>query len=252
LTRRIDVDWPDPRPFTGRSGRPVRLLAVSDARDPALDQAVNRTAIGPIDGIVGCGDLEPDWLSFLGDAFGAPIVYVRGNHDHGGAWTHGARVAPMDLAPGHLDRLAGIAIGGLAWPGVDQPETRRRPWRAWGDTLGLARRIVLARATGRREPILVISHAPPEGVGDVSTDPYHRGFAAYPWLLERLRPPLWLHGHTTTAQVQELTIEAGETSVVNVTGAVLIEIHPPGSEPGRARRLPRATPAARDARAGVT
>jgi len=232
VIRRMEVDWPDARPFADRDGRPIRLLAVSDVADPALEQAANRAGIGPIDGIVGCGDLEADWLTFLGDAFGAPMVHVRGNHDRGGAWRHGATHAPAALASGHIDRLAGIAIGGLGWPGVDEPGNPRRPWRAWLDTLALARRIVLSRLGGRREPILVISHVPPEGLGDVPTDRYHRGFASYRWLLERLRPPLWLHGHTTTASVAELTVQAGRTSVVNVTGAVLLELRPTPSLPG--------------------
>jgi hypothetical protein len=46
-------------------------------------------------------------------------------------------------------------------------------------------------------------------------------------LLERLRPPLWLHGHTTTASVPSLVVQAGPTTVVNVTGAVLVELTPP-------------------------
>jgi hypothetical protein len=231
VTRKIDVDWPDARPFVDRGERPIRLLAVSDAPDLVLEQPVNRAAIGPIDGIVGCGDLEPSWLRFLGDAFCVPIVYVRGNHDRGGAWSHGEAMNPAAVASGRTDRLAGIAIGGLGWPGVDEPGNRRHPWLAWLQALRLARRIVVGRATGRREPILVISHAPPEGFGDVATDPYHRGFAAYRWLLERVKPPLWLHGHTTTALVHRLTVVAGATSVVNVTGAVLVELHAPKSEP---------------------
>jgi hypothetical protein len=56
---------------------------------------------------------------------------------------------------------------------------------------------------------------------------YHRGFPAYRWLLRRLRPVLWLHGHTTTASVQTLETHAGPTTLINVTGAVLIELLPP-------------------------
>jgi len=237
VTRRIDVVWPDARPFAERSGRPIRLLAVSDAPDPALEQAVNREGIGSIDGIVGCGDLDESWLNFLGDAFHAPVVFVRCNHDRGGAWRHGQKMAPLALPSGHTDRLAGVAIGGLAWPGVDDAGNGRHPWLAWRDALGLAWRIVVARAGRRGEPVLVISHAPPEGVGDVATDPYHRGFGAYRWLLERLRPPLWLHGHTTTASVNELRVDEASTSVINVTGSVLVELRPPVTRPRRSGPL---------------
>ena len=232
MIRRVEVIWPDDRPFAGRNGRPVRFLAVSDDPDPALEHAVNRETLGPIDGVLGCGDLEPDWLGFLGDAFDAPIVYVRGNHDHGGAWTHGMVMIPAPLRSGHIERLAGIAIGGLEWPGVDLPGNRRRNGLAWRQTLSLTRRALVGRVTGHREPILVISHAPPEGAGDASTDAYHVGFGAYRWLLDRLRPPVWLHGHTTTALVHRLSIHAGPTTVVNVTGAVLLELQPPPAGAG--------------------
>ena len=86
MTRRLSVEWPDRRPFATRGGSPIRLLAASDEPDPALDHAINREQLGHIDAIIGCGDLEPDYLGFLGDAFQAPIAYVRGNHDRGGAW----------------------------------------------------------------------------------------------------------------------------------------------------------------------
>jgi Icc-related predicted phosphoesterase len=232
VIRRIEVVWPDDRAFAGRNGRPVRFLAVSDDPDPALEHAVNREALGPIDGIIGCGDLEATWLGFLADAFDAPLVYVRGNHDHGGAWTHRAVMIPAALGSGHIARLAGIAIGGLEWPGVDMAGNRRRNGLAWRQTLGLMRRAIFGRVAGPREPILVISHAPPKGAGDASTDAYHVGFGAYRWLLDRLRPPVWLHGHTTTALVHRLSIHAGPTTVINVTGAVVLDLCPPPAEAG--------------------
>ena len=107
---------------------------------------------------------------------------------------------------------------------------RRRNGLAWRQTLGLWRRAVLGRLGAGREPILVISHAPPQGAGDASTDAYHVGFGAYRWLLDRLRPPVWLHGHTTTALVHRLSIHAGPTTVINVTGAVLLDLCPPPAE----------------------
>ena len=84
MTRRLTVVWPDARAFEGRNGDSIRLLAVSDKVDPVLEHAINREQIGRLDAIVGCGDLEPSYLGFLGDAFQVPVAYVRGNHDRGG------------------------------------------------------------------------------------------------------------------------------------------------------------------------
>jgi hypothetical protein len=227
MIRRIELEWPDARPFEGRGGRPIRFLAASDTADRALEYEVNRRALGPIDGLIGCGDLEPGWLDFLAGTFAVPLVYVRGNHDHGGAWEDGSVTVPRWLAGGNRERLAGIEVVGLEWPGAGEHGNRRRPGLAWRHALIAAARHLVVALTGRNEPVLVISHAPPEGAGDAPADAYHVGFGGYRWLLRRLRPPLWLHGHTTTASVHSLVAHDGPTTLVNVTGAVLIELCSP-------------------------
>lgn len=225
MIRRLRIAWPDPRPFEGRAGRSIRLLAASDDPEPALHHQVNRDDLGPLDGILGCGDLEPEWLTFLADAFHAPLVYVRGNHDRGGGWKERPLLVPGWLPAGRIEGVAGIRIVGLEWPGVDEPGNRRRPWLAWRQVLRIARRLVQARLW--RTPLIVISHVPPAGFGDTPDDRYHVGFGAYRWLLRRLAPPVWLHGHTTTASVPRLVEQAGTTVVANVTGALLVELTPP-------------------------
>jgi Icc-related predicted phosphoesterase len=221
---RLTIEWPDERAFADRAGRPIRFLVASDEPEPALQHAANREALGPLDGVIGCGDLEPEWLGFLADAFGAPLVYVRGNHDHGGEWHERPLPVPAWLEAGRIERLAGIRIVGLEWPGVDSPGNRRRPWLAWRQAIRIARRLMMARLW--RSPLIVISHVPPAGVGD-ATDAYHLGFPAYRWLLGRLAPPVWLHGHTTTASVARLVERSGPTVVANATGALLIELIAP-------------------------
>ena len=229
MIRRLRVPWPDAAPFANRSGRPIRFLATSDEVDPALEHAVNRSAVGQLDGVIGCGDLAPEWLAFLADAFGVPLVYVRGNHDRGGGWEEEKPIAPRPLKAGGTTSLAGIAVAGLEWPGLERLGNERHSGLAWRDALRLARRALVARLSGRTGPLLVISHAPPAGAGDTPADPYHAGFGAYRWLMDRLRPPVWLHGHTTTASVPALLVHAGPTTLVNVTGAVVLELVPPES-----------------------
>jgi Icc-related predicted phosphoesterase len=221
---RLTIEWPDSGVFAGRDGRPIRFLVASDAPEPALQHVENRDAIGHLDGIIGCGDLEPEWLEFLADAFNTPLVYVRGNHDHGGQWHDRPLPVPAWLEAGRIEELAGILIVGLEWPGVGQPGNQRRPWAAWRQALRIARKLIVARRWQR--PLIVISHVPPAGVGDAS-DAYHVGFTAYRWLLDRLAPPVWLHGHTTTASVTRLVERSGPTVVANATGALVVELTAP-------------------------
>ncbi|HYM84180.1 MAG TPA: metallophosphoesterase [Candidatus Dormibacteraeota bacterium] len=233
MTRHLELEWPDPRPFAGRKGEPIRLLAVSDELDPALGHDVNRERLGRIDMVIGCGDLGADELCFLGDAFGVPLIYVLGNHDRGGRWAQSAPRLPTPLA--RFSTELGLGFVGLSWPGHDRPglHARRDERAAWVDVARVVVRLAIRRLTGRAAPVLVVSHAPPRGLGD-GPDAYHRGFAGYRWLVERLRPPVWLHGHTNPASTERRDVRAGPTRLVNVTGSVLIELRPPsqrGSAP---------------------
>src|SRR6476646_6056504 len=166
MTRTLSVPWPDPRPFAERDGAPLRLLAVSDIPDPALEYEMNRVGIGRIDAVVGCGDLEPGYLGFLGDAFGVPVAFVRGNHDRGGQWAESAADAPQHLASGHLVQIDGITVVPLEWPGLKPGTAQRDETRAWLDIVRTSTGLVGRRLSGRSSPVLVVSHAPPRGVGD--------------------------------------------------------------------------------------
>jgi len=234
----------------GRTGA-VRLLAVSDERDPALDDARNRVALGRIDAVVGCGDLEPDYLCFLADSFRAPLFYIRGNHDRGAAWAAGENTLPGTLDD-RIESVSGVRLLGFSWPGPAEGPPRREESGAWTQALGA----IWRTGFGRRAPQVVLSHVPPSGLGDVPADPFHRGFGAYRWLCRALRPRLWLHGHTTSAAAEDWRTTHGPTTLVNVTGAVLIELGaavtaelPADSEPHTetdpTSRSPAPTPPAR-------
>ena len=227
MTRRLTVTWPDRQPFETRNGEPIRFLAVSDAVDPALDHAINREALGHLDAIVGCGDLEPTYLGFLGDAFGVPVAYVRGNHDRGGHWSETVGKAPHHLSSGHLVEVGGLVVAPFEWPGLRPDRAMRDEWTAWRDVIRASRMLLIRRLLGRRAAVLVMSHAPPRGVGDHEANRYHLGYAAYRWLLERLRPPVWLHGHVNPATIADWREHHGASVVANVTGSVVVELVAP-------------------------
>ena len=219
MIRRVTIPWPADQ-ATIRRGRPRRLLAVSDEVEASLERADNRSAIAPLDLIVGCGDLSPSYLAMLGDSFGVPLVYVRGNHDRGAGWDAEVPQLPEPLPDARVEVIDGLPLVGLSWPGGFSGRAGRDERDAWRQVvrLGLARRGPCPR--------LVISHVPPAGAGDDPTDAYHRGFRAYGWLTQRLKPLLWLHGHTTVATRRSHVVMQGATTFVNVTGATLIELAP--------------------------
>jgi predicted phosphodiesterase len=222
VTHHIALEWPDPKPFRDRGGAAIRLLVVSDAMDPTLMDLRNRQALAPIDLIVGCGDLDCSDLAFIADGLNAPLVYVNGNHDSRERWAAGASFCPEPIRSTAVQHRAGLAIAGLTWPGAHGKKATRSERSAWSQALSLA-----ARRLGRSESLIVISHVPPLGAGDMPDGAFHRGFRGYRWLMDRLAPPLWLHGHTPLAATSDWCVEVGRTTLVNATGAVVIELLPP-------------------------
>lgn len=229
MTARLRVPWPDLTLFRARDGLPVRILAVSDEPDPSLEVAQTRQGLGQLDLIVGCGDLEPDYLDFLGDAFCVPVHYVRGNHDVGESWELSDNDptqsrAPDALPDGRIVREAGLRIVGFS----GSPPYSTRGFEVSNAAMWwkVARFGIFQR---RDRPLLVVTHAAPRDAGDGLDQP-HRGFTAYRWLAERLQPPLWLHGHTTLARRERAarSTQLGPTLLYNCIGSTLVELVPPG------------------------
>lgn len=228
MTNRLSLTWPDPLPFVSRDGRPIRLLAISDEPDPSLESMASRAGLGPIDLIVGAGDLEPDYLSFVADAFHAPLRYIRGNHDEGPAWTHTRRVLlPEAMRDGVVVEESGVRLIGFSGsPVYSEGEMQVSSLGMWLRVVGGWNRAQRVR------PVIVVTHAPPRGVNDDS-DLAHRGFTAFRWLADRLDPPLWLHGHTALVRrgIDDRTARHNGTLFYNCTGATLIELTPAGAPP---------------------
>lgn len=203
----------------GDSQRPIRILAVSDEVERAFDFASNRSELMPIDGIIGAGDLRPEYLDFLTMAFKAPLLYVRGNHDRGGGWDDHVEHVPEPM-DGPIQNLNGVGICGLSWPCDRRQQAVHDENLAWRQ---VARSMVSLRT---QRPDVIVSHVPPAGLGDTPDDHYHKGFAAYRWLCDKTKPSLWIHGHTSLAASPVWWLDHGPTKVVNVTGAVLIDLVP--------------------------
>ncbi|MGD8393028.1 MAG: metallophosphoesterase, partial [Desulfobacterales bacterium] len=73
----------------------MRVLTVSDRVEPFLYDHFDPQQFGHVELILACGDLPPEYLSFLADRLNAPLYFVRGNHD-----------LRHDRAPGGCTHLA--------------------------------------------------------------------------------------------------------------------------------------------------
>jgi hypothetical protein len=218
---------------------PVRVLAVSDEVNDAL--AADPGAARGAQLIVACGDLPFEYLGSLMNVLDVPLVFVPGNHDPDVSGYRSSRAgltlraglparAPWPdgaiNADGRIVDVAGLRLAGLGGclrysegpnqytDGQQAQRARELRGRAWWHR----------RRDGRRVDVL-LTHAPPRGVGDAD-DPPHRGFRALPGLVAALRPAALLHGHVDPRIAGVRASRLGTTVVCNVTGWRLLEIEP--------------------------
>jgi hypothetical protein len=214
---------------------PVRVLALSDEVDESLrtDQVRQYRP----DLIVACGDVPFDVLGRMADVTEAPLLFVPGNHDpdlsgyrvtRRGLVLHAGLPAEPPWPPGTLNLdgrvmvIGGVGVAGLGGsrrygPGPNQYTERRQAWRV---------RCRLRRARKRRIDV-VLTHAPPAGVGDGDgDDPVHQGFRSYHRLVDRWHPRLFLHGHVRPAP-DGVVHDLGPTRVVNVFDHQLLHLERP-------------------------
>ena len=58
----------------------MKILSVSDRVVSTLYDNFDAERFPKVDLILSCGDLPPEYLSYLVSSFNAPLYYVRGNH----------------------------------------------------------------------------------------------------------------------------------------------------------------------------
>jgi Icc-related predicted phosphoesterase len=202
----------------------VKILAISDVVEPLLYGANLSFYTAGVEAVISCGDLPFEYLEYVVTFSGAPLYYVRGNHDP----------AEDAKAPGGCISLDGrvLDIGGLTVAGLSgsrwysggpnqhtEKEMRRRGFL-------LSAKITLGEFWGRDKPDVFVTHASPRGLGD-REDPAHEGFETFLSLIDRHEPPLWLHGHVHLygPEVGSLRVtKRGKTRVVNAYGHQVLEV----------------------------
>ncbi len=218
----------------------VRVLAVSDVVDEVLCADITRVRDAEL--ILACGDLPFDYLSSLMNRLDVPLVFVPGNHDPD---VSGYRLSRAGLplraglparppwpdgainADGRVVDVLGLRIAGLGGSprysdGPNQYTGRQQGRRA--RRLAAAARLRRPRSATRTVDIL-LTHAPPRGVGD-GPDPPHQGFPILNAVTRWLRPALLLHGHVDPEPASRRDLWLGDTIVRNVTGWQLMLIEP--------------------------
>ena len=196
----------------------MKILFISDEECPALWDFYVPGRLDGIDLIISCGDLRSSYLQFLVTMARCPLLFVAGNHD-----THYDREPPSgcDCIDDAIVEYNGVRIMGLGGcrryhPGKYQYTERQMRRRIRKLCLPLRR---------CKGVDIVVTHAPPEGLGD-GEDPAHWGFASLRELLEKYHPSYLVHGHVHLrydASLQRVRDYNG-TTLINAFERYVLEI----------------------------
>ena len=196
----------------------MRVLTVSDRVEPFLYENFEPERFEAIDLILSCGDLPPEYLSFLVNAFKVPLYYVRGNHD-----------IRYDTKPpegctnlhGRMKQYQGLKFLGL----------QGSRWYNGGPnqyTEQQMRKIVAQLRPGiwwRKGVDIIFTHAPPRHIHDAE-DLCHRGFRSFNRLIDKYAPAYFIHGHIHAdfSDREDRITRVNQTKVVNTYGHFIFEI----------------------------
>lgn len=165
----------------------MRILVLADEESKYFWDHFEQSKLEGIDLILSCGDLKPEYLSFLATFAKVPILYVRGNHDD----VYEERPPEGCICiEDTIYTYQGIRILGLGGSirykqGKNQYTQSEMRWRV---------RKLWWKLKRNKGFDILLTHAPAYHVNDGEDGP-HEGFEAFVDLLEKYKPKCFIHGH---------------------------------------------------------
>jgi Icc-related predicted phosphoesterase len=195
----------------------LKILAVSDFIDKSLTRMVETKTLPPVDLILSCGDMEPEYLSFLRDRLDRPLYYVKGNHDirYNSSNPVGCKNIHRRIVT--VKNMTILGLEGSMWynGGANQ----------YTEAMMKKQILSLWLTLWWKKPIhMIVTHAPPRHIHD-REDLCHRGFDCFNTLIRKYRPDYFIHGHIHREfdTPSDRITHVNPTQVINTCGFTLIE-----------------------------
>ncbi len=210
----------------------MKILAVSDKESPYYWDYFDKSKLEGIDLIISCGDLEPEYLSFLATFTSSPVIYVHGNHDdkYERFPPEGCVCIDDDVFVYKGVRVLGLGGSMRYKPGDNQYTEKEMRKRA--RSLKLRRKI---QKNGGFD--ILVTHAPAHGIHEGKDLP-HMGFATFNELMDKYSPKYFLYGHVHMSYNWQYTRfdSYRDTKVINAYERVVFDYDE--NEPASPSRAP--------------
>ncbi len=165
----------------------MNVLVLADEESKYLWDYFEKSKLDNIDLIISCGDLKPQYLSFLATFAKVPILYVHGNHDEIYDTTppDGCICIDDDIYVYQGIRILGLGgsknynYGTYQYTEQEMAHRVRKLWFKLRKNNGFD---------------ILVTHAPAYQLNDGEDLP-HSGFKIFRNLLDKYKPKYFLHGH---------------------------------------------------------
>ena len=196
----------------------MRILLLADEESRYYWDFFEKSKLDGIDLIISCGDLAPQYLSFLATYSKVPILYVHGNHDHCYDETppDGCICIDDDVYVYNGIRIMGLG-GSMCYNFSTYQYTEKEMLRRYRR---LKRKIKKAGGVD-----IFIAHSPAYQLND-SEDLPHTGFKVFLDILDEQKPKVFAHGHVHINYGRDFKRESSynDTKVINAFEKYIIEI----------------------------
>ena len=188
----------------------MKILVLADEESKYLWDYFEKSKLDGIDLIISCGDLKPQYLSFLATFAKVPILYVHGNHDaaYDKNPPDGCICIDNDLYVYNGIRILGLGGSKCYNFGPYQYTEKEMKLKVFK----LRRKIRKHKGFD-----ILVTHAPAYQFNDGEDLP-HSGFQAFRDLLDKYAPKYFIHGHVHLNYSWKLQRECQyneQTTVIN-------------------------------------
>ncbi len=239
---------------TERTPRTIKLLCVSDEKDPLVYSQNLKERYGDVHAVIGAGDLPMEYYGFIVTMINKPLYFVFGNHqlrhikqfknpknhifEHHDMYqsTGKKKIEQQDFfgstyIGGRVRYLRDVDLIVAGMGGSRRYNNGENQFSELQMYLKLCRlvpRMAWNRIRRGRWIDILVTHAPPSSIHD-QEDLCHRGFTAFLWFMRTFKPRFLLHGHVHLHDINEKRIDTYEqTQVINVYQHYLLEVENDG------------------------
>jgi Icc-related predicted phosphoesterase len=213
-----------------------KILALADEPSHYLEQRLAKAGLHAtsFNAICACGDLKFSYLDSISLYARGKVFHVNGNHDPAPLRRpsffevdNDRHQSMLSVGVGENLHAKVIVFGDYLFCGFSGARSgQERPHHySEREMRGLTRRVARRirflrwwdRIKGRQsKTVIVLSHAPPQGIQDESGG-FHEGFACFTRFIQEIKPLLWMHGHLHLNAFNQIKkTRYAETTVVNV------------------------------------